>query len=206
MPNWGRIPCSILIDLSPIAAPLVPQTVHQNHLRGRQAGGIRPDRPAQIARRTGPRRYQGDLPLAGLEHPQRGLGAAHDGDAARSSHVGSHRCVWRAEDNIFWRRIAEAGENQLAAAGARSIAVRDAQPLGDDIIHSVNQSDLQIHRRDPCLRRGFLRCPPQRMGSGHAVRAPLRRQPRPPDFRRSQSALRCRSWLTSEAHDHRSQA
>ena len=41
------------------------------------------------------------------------------------------------EDNIFWRRIAEAGENQLEAAGARSIAVRDAQPLGDDIIHSV---------------------------------------------------------------------
>ena len=41
------------------------------------------------------------------------------------------------EDNIFWRRIAEAGENQLEAAGARSIAVREAQPLGDDIIHSV---------------------------------------------------------------------
>jgi predicted metal-dependent enzyme (double-stranded beta helix superfamily) len=41
------------------------------------------------------------------------------------------------EDNIFWRRIAEAGENQLEAAGARSIAAGDAQPLGDDIIHSV---------------------------------------------------------------------
>jgi hypothetical protein len=41
------------------------------------------------------------------------------------------------EDNIFWRRIAEAGEGQLEAAGARSIAVKDAQPLGDDIIHSV---------------------------------------------------------------------
>jgi predicted metal-dependent enzyme (double-stranded beta helix superfamily) len=41
------------------------------------------------------------------------------------------------EDNIFWRRIAEAGEGQLEAAGARSLAVRDAQPLGHDIIHSV---------------------------------------------------------------------
>jgi predicted metal-dependent enzyme (double-stranded beta helix superfamily) len=41
------------------------------------------------------------------------------------------------EDNIFWRRIAEAGEGQLEAAGARSIAVKDAQPLGDEIIHSV---------------------------------------------------------------------
>ena len=41
------------------------------------------------------------------------------------------------EDNIFWRRIAEAGEGQLEAAGARSLAIKDAQPLGDDIIHSV---------------------------------------------------------------------
>lgn len=41
------------------------------------------------------------------------------------------------EDNIFWRRIAEEGESQLEAAGARSLGVRDAQPLGEDIIHSV---------------------------------------------------------------------
>jgi predicted metal-dependent enzyme (double-stranded beta helix superfamily) len=41
------------------------------------------------------------------------------------------------EDNIFWRRIAETGEHQLEASGARSLSVKDAQPLGDDIIHSV---------------------------------------------------------------------
>ena len=41
------------------------------------------------------------------------------------------------EDNIFWRRIANDGEGQLEAAGARSLAAKDAQPLGDDIIHSV---------------------------------------------------------------------
>jgi predicted metal-dependent enzyme (double-stranded beta helix superfamily) len=41
------------------------------------------------------------------------------------------------EDNIFWRRIATEGEGQIEAAGARSLAVKDAQPLGDDIIHSV---------------------------------------------------------------------
>ena len=41
------------------------------------------------------------------------------------------------EDNIFWRRVAEAGEGQLEAAGARSLAVKDVQPLGDNIIHSV---------------------------------------------------------------------
>jgi predicted metal-dependent enzyme (double-stranded beta helix superfamily) len=44
------------------------------------------------------------------------------------------------EDNIFWRRIAETGEGQLEAAGARSIAVKDVQPLGEDIIHSVTNS------------------------------------------------------------------
>jgi predicted metal-dependent enzyme (double-stranded beta helix superfamily) len=41
------------------------------------------------------------------------------------------------EDNIFWRRIAEAGERQLEAAGARSLGVKDAMPLGEDIVHSV---------------------------------------------------------------------
>lgn len=41
------------------------------------------------------------------------------------------------EDNIFWRCIANKGEGQIEAAGARSLAVKDAQPLGEDIIHSV---------------------------------------------------------------------
>lgn len=41
------------------------------------------------------------------------------------------------EDNIFWRRIAETGDGQIEAAGARSLSVKDAQPLGNDIIHSV---------------------------------------------------------------------
>jgi predicted metal-dependent enzyme (double-stranded beta helix superfamily) len=41
------------------------------------------------------------------------------------------------EDNIFWRRIAEAGEGQLEAAGARSLSVKDTRLLGEDIIHSV---------------------------------------------------------------------
>jgi predicted metal-dependent enzyme (double-stranded beta helix superfamily) len=41
------------------------------------------------------------------------------------------------EDNIFWRRIAAAGGGQLEAAGARSLSAKDAQPLGEDIIHSV---------------------------------------------------------------------
>jgi predicted metal-dependent enzyme (double-stranded beta helix superfamily) len=41
------------------------------------------------------------------------------------------------EDNIFWRRITNAGIGQLEATGARSLTIRDAQPLGEDIIHSV---------------------------------------------------------------------
>jgi predicted metal-dependent enzyme (double-stranded beta helix superfamily) len=41
------------------------------------------------------------------------------------------------EDNIFWRRIAHADGAQIEAAGARSLCVKEAQPLGHDIIHSV---------------------------------------------------------------------
>lgn len=41
------------------------------------------------------------------------------------------------EDNIFWRRIAAAGERQVEAAGARSLSVKETQRLGEDIIHSV---------------------------------------------------------------------
>jgi predicted metal-dependent enzyme (double-stranded beta helix superfamily) len=40
------------------------------------------------------------------------------------------------EDNIFWRRAGDGGE-KIEAAGARALAVRDAEPLGKDIIHSV---------------------------------------------------------------------
>jgi predicted metal-dependent enzyme (double-stranded beta helix superfamily) len=37
------------------------------------------------------------------------------------------------EDNIFWRRAG----NRLEAAGAQALCVRDAVPLGPEIIHSV---------------------------------------------------------------------
>ncbi|HLY57260.1 MAG TPA: hypothetical protein VKS60_16975 [Stellaceae bacterium] len=40
------------------------------------------------------------------------------------------------EDNIFWRRLPEAGR-RIEAAGARALSVGDVEPLGRDIIHSV---------------------------------------------------------------------
>jgi predicted metal-dependent enzyme (double-stranded beta helix superfamily) len=41
------------------------------------------------------------------------------------------------EDNIFWRRIP--GSNGLVeAAGARALREKDAEPLGQDVIHSVS--------------------------------------------------------------------
>jgi predicted metal-dependent enzyme (double-stranded beta helix superfamily) len=43
-----------------------------------------------------------------------------------------------AEDNMFWRRLGEApGHSRIEAAGARSLRVGDAEPLGRDIVHSV---------------------------------------------------------------------
>src|SRR5262245_1276134 len=40
------------------------------------------------------------------------------------------------EDNIFWRRLPD-GAGRVEAAGAKSLCVGDAAPLGHDIIHSV---------------------------------------------------------------------
>ena len=41
------------------------------------------------------------------------------------------------EDNIFWRRVPGAPAGRVEAAGAQSLAERDAVPLGPEIIHSV---------------------------------------------------------------------
>jgi predicted metal-dependent enzyme (double-stranded beta helix superfamily) len=41
------------------------------------------------------------------------------------------------EDNIFWRRIAHEDGGRIEAAGAKSLGVRDVEPLGRDIIHTV---------------------------------------------------------------------
>ena len=41
------------------------------------------------------------------------------------------------EDNIFWRRIEDESGTTIEAAGAKSLAVKDAEPLGRDIVHSV---------------------------------------------------------------------
>ena len=40
------------------------------------------------------------------------------------------------EDNVFWRRLPD-NQNRVEAAGARSLCVGDAEPLGHNIIHSV---------------------------------------------------------------------
>jgi predicted metal-dependent enzyme (double-stranded beta helix superfamily) len=41
------------------------------------------------------------------------------------------------EDNVFWRRIRDQAGGKIEAAGARTLADKDAIPLGRDIIHSV---------------------------------------------------------------------
>lgn len=41
------------------------------------------------------------------------------------------------EDNIFWRRLPGEDGRKIEAAGAKSLAERDAEPLGRDIIHTV---------------------------------------------------------------------
>src|SRR3546814_15538730 len=41
------------------------------------------------------------------------------------------------EDNVFWRRVPDGQDGRIEAAGARALGVRDAVPLGQEIIHSV---------------------------------------------------------------------
>jgi len=41
------------------------------------------------------------------------------------------------ENNIFWRRLPGEDGGKIEAAGAKSLAERDAEPLGRDIIHTV---------------------------------------------------------------------
>lgn len=41
------------------------------------------------------------------------------------------------EDNIFWRKVPGAPDGRIEAAGAKALSVKDAVPLGRDIIHSV---------------------------------------------------------------------
>lgn len=42
------------------------------------------------------------------------------------------------EDNIFWRRIKDAPDGQIEAAGAKSMAAGEMTPFGKDIVHSVS--------------------------------------------------------------------
>ncbi len=97
------------------------------------------------------------------------------------------------EDNIFWRRIAESGDGQLEAAGARSLAVKDAQPLGEDIIHSVTNPTSKFTSAIHVYGGDFFAAHRSEWDAGHAHRAALRRQPRAPDLRGSQPALRRRA-------------
>ncbi len=56
----------------------------------------------------------------------------------------NHASMWAVigiytgrEDNIFWRRIPNAPDGRIEAAGAEALSVGDAAPLGPEIIHSV---------------------------------------------------------------------
>jgi predicted metal-dependent enzyme (double-stranded beta helix superfamily) len=48
------------------------------------------------------------------------------------------------EDNIFWRRVPGGAGETLEAAGAKALSVKDAEPLGANIIHSVTNPIARI--------------------------------------------------------------
>ena len=92
--------------------------------------------------------------LAGLGEPKRGeIQKLHNADdltvinviwAPHMTIMPHNHEMWAVigvytgrEDNIFWRRLPEDAQGRLEAAGAKSLATKDAAPLGRDIIHSV---------------------------------------------------------------------
>jgi hypothetical protein len=79
-----------------------------------------------------------------------------------------------AEDNMFWRRIGEPGVSKVEAAGGLLAARRRRRAAGARHRAFGDQPDRQADRRDPRLRRRFLRRAAQRMGPRDAHRASLR--------------------------------
>ena len=41
------------------------------------------------------------------------------------------------EDNIFWRKVPDAPDGMIEAAGAKALVVGECAPLGKDVVHSV---------------------------------------------------------------------
>jgi predicted metal-dependent enzyme (double-stranded beta helix superfamily) len=89
--------------------------------------------------------------LKALGEPKRaGVDKLHHGDDLTILNViwGAQMTIWPhnhqmwavigvytgREDNIFWRRLPD---GRVEAAGARALSVKDAEPLGTNIIHSV---------------------------------------------------------------------
>jgi predicted metal-dependent enzyme (double-stranded beta helix superfamily) len=61
------------------------------------------------------------------------------------------------EDNMYWRRVGgETGGTRIEAAGARSLCVGDAEPLGRDIIHSVTNPITRLTGAIHVYRGDFI--------------------------------------------------
>jgi predicted metal-dependent enzyme (double-stranded beta helix superfamily) len=77
------------------------------------------------------------------------------------------------EDNIFWRRVPTEGGSKIEAAGAKSLGLGDAEPLGRNIIHTVTNPLSRLTGAIHVYWRRFLCRGAQRMGSGNASRTAL---------------------------------
>ncbi len=58
-----------------------------------------------------------------------------------------------AEDNVYWRRL---DDGRIEAAGARSLRVGHAEPLGRDIIHSVTNPITRLTGAIHVYRGDFM--------------------------------------------------
>ena len=78
------------------------------------------------------------------------------------------------EDNIFWRRVPGGDGGKLEAAGARALSAKDADPLGDNIIHSVTNPIPRLTGAIHVYGGDFFAAERSEWDPGDPSRGPLR--------------------------------
>jgi predicted metal-dependent enzyme (double-stranded beta helix superfamily) len=91
------------------------------------------------------------------------------------------------EDNIFWRRVA--GADGIEAAGARALGVRQATPLGKDVIHSVLNPIDRLTGAIHVYGGDFFGVPRSEWDPEHLTERPLDLQKTLERFERSNRAI-----------------
>ena len=93
------------------------------------------------------------------------------------------------EDNIFWRRIKGDPQGQVEAAGARALCVGDAEPLGQNVIHSVTNPIPRLTGAIHVYGGDFFAAERGAATKSHYVRSALTSSGQSVDLKRQMQAI-----------------